>query len=72
MNKQTFIHSSEKISQVFCPDLRLVLLPCVAVIAPQHNQLPLLPPHGAEMRDLHYDGTGTRKSSVKGQMKNTS
>lgn len=49
----TFVHAVEQITELLWSVVRLMFLPRVTVIAAQHNQLPLLPPHGAKMRDLH-------------------
>lgn len=49
----TFIHSSKQLSEVFWSGVRLVLFPRVAIVTSQHNQLPLFPPHGTKMRNLH-------------------
>lgn len=59
----TFIHPSEQVSEVFWSGIRLVLLPRVTIVTPQHNQLPLFPPHGPKMRDLHNYRTKRIKHS---------
>lgn len=41
----TFVHSRQQLGEVFWSEVKLVLLPRVSVVAPQHDQLPLFPAH---------------------------
>lgn len=59
----TFIHSRKQLCEVLWSNVRLVLLPRVTIITPQHDQLPLFPPHWTKMRDLHNHRT-LRKQSI--------
>lgn len=60
----TFIHASEQLHQVFLSGVKLMLLPRVAVVAPQHNQLSLSAPHGTKVRDLYDHRTLEKKKQA--------
>lgn len=50
----TLVHAIEEHQELLRSGVVLVLLPRVAIVTAQNDQLPLLPTHGAKMGDLHY------------------
>lgn len=54
----TLIHAVEDLVELLLGVLTVVLLPALSSLTPEDHQLPLLPPEGSEVGDLHDHRTG--------------
>lgn len=54
----TFVHAIEELIEVVSLAVVQMLLPGFSVLTAQQDQLSLLAPHRAKMRDLHYHRPG--------------